>query len=110
MFACCVGLCAIYRDAEIRRMVRVLCRRTKNNPVLIGEPGVGKVRPRSPSAIVVLCLHLLSAEEATTRGTPSALQTSSCLLVQPSYMALVFVSAQAAQLSSLPHGRAYIKP
>ncbi len=25
-------------------MIRVLCRRTKNNPVLIGDPGVGKVR------------------------------------------------------------------
>ena len=32
----------IGRDAEIRRVVQVLCRRTKNNPVLIGEPGVGK--------------------------------------------------------------------
>eukprot|EP00887_Chlorella_sp_A99_P002690 scaffold6.g2690.t1 len=32
----------IGRDEEIRRTVRVLCRRTKNNPVLIGEPGVGK--------------------------------------------------------------------
>ena len=30
------------RDEEIRRVIRVLCRRTKNNPVLIGEPGVGK--------------------------------------------------------------------
>jgi len=30
------------RDAEIRRVVQVLSRRTKNNPVLIGEPGVGK--------------------------------------------------------------------
>ncbi len=32
----------IGRDAEIRRIVQVLARRTKNNPVLIGEPGVGK--------------------------------------------------------------------
>ncbi|MEO5876595.1 MAG: ATP-dependent chaperone ClpB [Streptosporangiaceae bacterium] len=32
----------IGRDAEIRRTVQVLSRRTKNNPVLIGEPGVGK--------------------------------------------------------------------
>ncbi len=32
----------IGRDAEIRRAVQVLSRRTKNNPVLIGEPGVGK--------------------------------------------------------------------
>ena len=32
----------IGRDAEIRRAVRILSRKTKNNPVLIGEPGVGK--------------------------------------------------------------------
>jgi ATP-dependent Clp protease ATP-binding subunit ClpB len=30
------------RDEEVRRVIRVLCRRTKNNPVLVGEPGVGK--------------------------------------------------------------------
>lgn len=32
----------IGRDEEIRRVMQVLCRRTKNNPVIIGEPGVGK--------------------------------------------------------------------
>jgi ATP-dependent Clp protease ATP-binding subunit ClpB len=32
----------IGRDNEIRRVIRILSRRTKNNPVLIGEPGVGK--------------------------------------------------------------------
>ncbi len=32
----------IGRDAEIRNIVRILSRKTKNNPVLIGEPGVGK--------------------------------------------------------------------
>ncbi|MEB3186474.1 MAG: ATP-dependent Clp protease ATP-binding subunit [bacterium] len=32
----------IGRDAEIERVIRILVRRTKNNPVLIGEPGVGK--------------------------------------------------------------------
>ena len=32
----------IGRDEEIRRVIRILSRRTKNNPVLIGEPGVGK--------------------------------------------------------------------
>ena len=32
----------IGRDDEIRRVVQILSRRTKNNPVLIGEPGVGK--------------------------------------------------------------------
>ena len=32
----------IGRDDEIRRVVQILSRKTKNNPVLIGEPGVGK--------------------------------------------------------------------
>ena len=32
----------IGRDAEIRRMINILCRKSKNNPVLIGDPGVGK--------------------------------------------------------------------
>src|SRR5438874_5497498 len=32
----------IGRDSEIRRIMQVLSRRTKNNPVLIGDPGVGK--------------------------------------------------------------------
>src|SRR5580704_17923367 len=32
----------IGRDKEIERVMQVLCRRTKNNPVLVGEPGVGK--------------------------------------------------------------------
>ncbi|SNT65833.1 ATP-dependent Clp protease ATP-binding subunit ClpC [Asanoa hainanensis] len=30
------------RDSELQRVIQVLCRRTKNNPVLLGEPGVGK--------------------------------------------------------------------
>lgn len=33
----------IGRDEEIRRCVRILCRRTKNNPVLIGDPGEQKL-------------------------------------------------------------------
>ena len=32
----------IGREDEIRRMIKILSRKTKNNPVLIGEPGVGK--------------------------------------------------------------------
>ena len=32
----------IGRQTEIERVIQILCRRTKNNPVLIGEPGVGK--------------------------------------------------------------------
>ena len=34
----------IGRDSEIRRVIRILSRKTKNNPVLIGEPGVGQDR------------------------------------------------------------------
>lgn len=32
----------IGRDIEIQRVVQILCRRTKNNPILLGESGVGK--------------------------------------------------------------------
>ena len=32
----------IGRDAEIKRVIQILCRRKKNNPILVGEPGVGK--------------------------------------------------------------------
>lgn len=32
----------IGRDEEIRRTIQILSRRTKNNPILLGEPGVGK--------------------------------------------------------------------
>ena len=34
----------IGRDEEIRRVIEILSRRKKNNPVLIGEPGVGKTQ------------------------------------------------------------------
>ena len=34
--------CVIGRDSEIERVIQILARRTKNNPVLLGEPGVGK--------------------------------------------------------------------
>ena len=39
----------IGREQEIQRVVQILSRRTKNNPVLIGEPGVGKTRRRGGS-------------------------------------------------------------
>lgn len=32
----------IGRDIEIQRIVQILCRRTRNNPILLGDPGVGK--------------------------------------------------------------------
>lgn len=46
------------REREIARVVRVLARRTKNNPVLVGEPGVGK------TAIVEGLAQLLASEKA----------------------------------------------
>lgn len=42
------------RDEEIRRVVQVLSRRTKNNPVLIGEPGVGKTAIAEGLAVRIL--------------------------------------------------------
>jgi ATP-dependent Clp protease ATP-binding subunit ClpB len=51
----------IGRDSEIRRVIQVLSRRTKNNPVLIGEPGVGK------TAIVEgLALRIVSGDIPST--------------------------------------------
>ncbi|WP_346846241.1 ATP-dependent chaperone ClpB [uncultured Rothia sp.] len=47
----------IGRDSEIRRVVQVLSRRTKNNPVLIGEPGVGKT-----SVVEGLALRMVSGD------------------------------------------------
>ena len=37
----------IGRDDEIRRVLQILSRRTKNNPILVGEPGVGKTALKS---------------------------------------------------------------
>ena len=44
----------IGRDKEIRRVIQVLSRRTKNNPVLIGEPGVGKTAIAEGLAVRIL--------------------------------------------------------
>jgi ATP-dependent Clp protease ATP-binding subunit ClpB len=66
----------IGRDAEIRRVVEVLSRRTKNNPILLGEPGVGK------TAIVEgLALRILDGD------VPKALE--GCRLVSLDMGALV---------------------
>jgi ATP-dependent Clp protease ATP-binding subunit ClpB len=48
----------IGRDEEIRRTMQVLSRRTKNNPVLIGEPGVGK------TAIAEMCQKHLRTKKS----------------------------------------------
>ncbi len=54
----------IGRDSEIRNVVRILSRKTKNNPVLIGEPGVGK------TAVV----EALAQRIADDKGIPQALK------------------------------------
>ena len=48
----------IGRDEEIRRTIQVLSRRTKNNPVLLGEPGVGKTLTCPLSKIVYTGLYV----------------------------------------------------
>merc|ERR1711963_996983 len=47
----------IGREEEIRRVIRILTRRTKNNPVLIGEPGVGKT-----TVVEGLALRIVNAD------------------------------------------------
>jgi ATP-dependent Clp protease ATP-binding subunit ClpB len=59
----------IGRDEEIRRVIKVLARRTKNNPVLIGEPGVGK------TAIVEgLAQRMIAGDVPTTLSNKKLLQ------------------------------------
>ena len=43
----------IGRDSELRRMMQVLCRRKKNNPLLVGEPGVGKTAMAEGLALLI---------------------------------------------------------
>jgi len=44
----------IGREKELQRLIRVLCRRTKNNPVIVGEPGVGKTALVEGLAIAIV--------------------------------------------------------
>jgi ATP-dependent Clp protease ATP-binding subunit ClpB len=61
----------IGRDEEIRRVIQVLSRRTKNNPVLIGEPGVGKtaiVEGLARASFPATCRRLLR-DKRVSRST-----------------------------------------
>jgi ATP-dependent Clp protease ATP-binding subunit ClpA len=59
----------IGRDDEVRRAIQILSRRTKNNPVLIGEPGVGKT---AVAGEPVRCFFAVSTHD----GAPSAAAVS----------------------------------
>jgi ATP-dependent Clp protease ATP-binding subunit ClpB len=45
------------RNEELRRVINVLCRRTKNSPILLGEPGVGKT-----ACVEGLALRIVSGD------------------------------------------------
>ena len=71
----------IGRDEEIRRTMQILSRRTKNNPVLIGEPGVGKT-----AIVEALAQRIVKSIGASPRVTTARMSTSghSCSSPPPS--------------------------
>ena len=66
----------IGRNSEIDRLIEILCRRTKNNPVLIGEPGVGKT-----AIIEGLAQRIIDKEVPTFLGSKRILSLDLSLVV-----------------------------
>lgn len=73
----------IGRDSEVRRVIQILCRRTKNNPILLGEAGVGK------TAIAEgLACRIAQSE------VPSFLMVSLCLNINGPWCILTYCSSR----------------
>ena len=62
----------IGRDDEIRRVLQILSRRTKNNPILVGEPGVGKTAISEGIAQKIIDgrLEIVEIEDKVVKSTP----------------------------------------
>ena len=87
----------IGRDAEIQRTIQVLSRRTKNNPVLLGEPGVGKT-----TVVEGLALRIVNAD------VPANL--AACKLLSLDVGALGRDVAGDAEADRRPHPRYTASP
>ena len=108
----------IGRDEEIRRIIKILSRKTKNNPVLIGEPGVGKTAiieglakrivandvPSSGTAGQTVTDAHSTAARIAHRPIPSAGGTSRGYHAQPSAVQRTLIQSQATDVMGRTQG------